>query len=130
MPTTSRLRGTAVAGSLAVPAAAAATALLAALARGLGVTFEVPDGGESIPVSGVAVVTGAFSLVGVVLAVALRRWSAHPARRFLQVTVALAAVSLVPPFLVSGDAATTGTLVVLHVVAAAVVVPALARSLR
>jgi len=32
-------------------------------ARAIGVDFEVPDGGETIPLSGFAVVTGFFSVV-------------------------------------------------------------------
>ena len=74
--------------------------------------------------------TGFFSLVGVVLAAALLRWSARPAERFVRTTVALTAVSLVPPVLSGAGAATVVTLVALHLVAAAVMVPALARSLR
>lgn len=44
--------------------------------------------------------------------------------------MALTALSLVPPFLAAADTATAVTLVVLHLLAAAVVVPAVARSLR
>jgi hypothetical protein len=50
-----------------------ATTLAAALAQTVGVEFEVPDGGETIPLSGFAVVTGFFSVVGIVIATALRR---------------------------------------------------------
>jgi hypothetical protein len=107
-----------------------ATALGAALARAAGVDFEVPDGGEAIPVSGVAAVTGFFSVIGVVLAAALLRWSARPAERFVRTAVPLTAVSLVPPLLSGAGSGTTVTLIGLHLVAAAVVVPALARSLR
>jgi hypothetical protein len=44
--------------------------------------------------------------------------------------VLLTAASLVPPFLAGADPATVATLVALHLVAAAVVIPALTRSLR
>ena len=107
-----------------------ANEVAAALARAVGVDFEVPDGGETIPVSGIAVVTGVFSVVGVVLAVALRRWSARPAERFVWTAVSLTAISLVPPFLVGANTATTVALVGLHLVAAAVMIPVLARSLH
>ena len=60
-----------------------ATTLAAALAQAVGVDFEVPDGGETIPLPGFAVVTGFFSVVGIVIAVALLRWSAPPAERFV-----------------------------------------------
>ena len=117
-------------GLLAAVAAAAVTATAAALARAAGVGFEVPDGGESIPVSGVAFVTCVLSLVGVGLAVALLRWSSRPAEHFVRTTVALTAASLLPPFLVGASTGTSLTLVGLHLLAAAVVVPALARALR
>jgi len=125
-----RLGRVAVTGVVVAVAAAAATTACAALAKAAGVDFEIPDGGESIPTAGFATVTAGFSLVGVVVAVALAHWSARPAQRFLQITVPLAAVSLVPPFTVGANGATTATLVGLHLVAAAVVIPALARSLR
>jgi len=125
-----RLGGLVVTGAVAVLAAMVATTVVAALAHGAGVDFEVPDGGETIPLSGFAVVTGVFSCVGVVIAVALLRWSARPADRFVWTAGTLTAISLVPPFLSGAAAATIATLVVLHLVAAAVMVPTLARSLR
>ncbi|WP_246248443.1 DUF6069 family protein, partial [Micromonospora maritima] len=122
-----RLAGT---GLLAALAAAVVTTLAAALARALGVDFAIPDGGERIPLGGFAVVTGFFSIVGVVLAAALLRWSAHPAARFGWTAGTLTAISLVPPFLVGADAATVAALVGLHLVAAAVMIPTLVRFLR
>ena len=74
--------------------------------------------------------TGLFSLVGVVLAVALLRWSARPAERFVLTAVSLTVISLVPPFLSGADPATTTALLGLHLVAATVMIPSLARSLR
>ena len=122
-----RLAGT---GLLATLAAMVATTLAAAVAQAVGIDFEVPDGGETIPLSGFAVVTGFFSVVGIVIAVALLRWSAHPAKRFLWTTVSLTALSLVPPFLSGANTATTTALLGLHLVAATVMIPTLARSLR
>ncbi|MBW9205747.1 hypothetical protein KV097_07290 [Mumia sp. zg.B17] len=116
-------------GVLATLAAVVVTTLAAALARAAGVDLEVSDG-EAIPLAGISVVTGFFSLVGVVIAAALLRWSARPAVWFVRTTVSLTALSLVPPFLAEADAATTGTLVGLHLVAATVMIPTLARSLR
>ncbi len=125
-----RLRGLAVTGLLAVVAAVVVTTVAAALAVAAGVDLEVPAGGATIPLSGVALVTGLFSAVGVALALALLRWSDRPARRFVQTTVTLTVVSLVPP-LVSGAApATTAVLVGLHLLPAAVMVTTLARGLR
>ena len=127
---THRLRGLAGTGFIATLAAMVATTLAAALAQAVGVDFEVPDGGERIPLSGFAVVTGFFSVVGIVMAAALRRWSAHPAERFVQAAVTLTAISLVPPLLSGADAVTVTALLGLHLVAAAVMIPTLARSLR
>jgi hypothetical protein len=123
------MRALVLRGLAAALVAVVATALVAALARVAGADLEV-SGGEEIPVSGIAVVTGFSSLVGVVLAAALLRWSARPADRFVAAAVTLTAISLVPPVLAGADAATVVTLVVLHLVAAAVVVPVVARTLR
>lgn len=127
---THRLRRLAGTGVVATLAAMAATAVGAALARAVGVDFEVPDGGETIPVSGVAVVTGFFSVIGVVIAGGLLRWSARPAQRFVWTAVSLTAISLVPPLLSGANTATTTALLGLHLVAATVMIPTLARSLR
>jgi hypothetical protein len=127
---THRLRGLAGTGFIATVAAMVATVLAAALAQAVGVDFEVPDGGETIPLSGFAVVTGFFSVVGVVIAAALLRWSARPAERFVRTAVTLTAISLVPPLLSGADTATTTALLGLHLVAATVMIPTLARSLR
>lgn len=117
-----RARGVVVTGLLGAVAAVAAVTVVAALAG----PFEIPSGGEVIPLPGFAVVTGFFSLVGVVLAVVLRRRPVW----FLRITVALTVISLVPPFLVGADAGTALTLVALHLVAAAIMIPVLVRTLR
>ncbi|MEU1812854.1 DUF6069 family protein [Micromonospora aurantiaca (nom. illeg.)] len=124
-------RRLAVTGLVATIAAMVVTTLAAALARTAGVDYEIPDGGgETIPLGGFAVVTGFFSLVGVVIAAVLLRFSARPARRFVWTAVALTALSMLPPLIAGGDAATAVTLIGLHLVATAVMIPALARSLR
>jgi hypothetical protein len=128
--TRTRTRGLVRAGLLGVVAATVATTLAAAIARGLGVELAVPAGGAAIPLAGIAVVTGFFALVGVVLALASRRWSARPAERFRAAAVGLTAASLVPPAVSGGTAGTVGTLLALHLVAAAVMVPTLTRALR
>ncbi|MGC4897134.1 DUF6069 family protein [Micromonospora sp. DT31] len=125
-----RFRRLAVTGVVATPAAMAATTLAAALARAAGVDFQIPDGGQAIPLGGFAVVTGFFSLVGVVIAAALLRWNARPAERFVWMAAALTALSMVPPWLVGATTATTVTLIGLHLIPAAVMIPAVARSLR
>src|SRR6476660_5700849 len=127
---THRLRGLAGTGFIAALAAMLATTLAAALAEAVGVDFEVPDGGGTIPLSGFAVVTGFFSVVGIVIAAALLRWSARPAQRFVRTAVTLTAISLVPPLLSGADAATITALLGLHLVAATVMIPALTLSLH
>jgi len=109
--------------------AATVTTAGAAVAKAAGVPFEIPGGGESIPTAGFATVTGLFCLVGVGIALGASRWSAQPARRFAQVTVPLVVASLVPPFVVGASVPTALTLVALHLLAAAVLIPAVARAL-
>src|SRR5262245_45456535 len=79
----------ALAGSLA---AAAGAMLVGALAGAAGVDFELPDGGESVPVLGIGNLAFVFSLLGLVVAAALRRWTARPARTFLRIALGLTAV--------------------------------------
>ena len=126
----SRLRRLAVTGTLATLAAMTATTLAAALAQAAGIDFEVPEGGETIPLPGFASVTGIFSVVGMLIAAALLRWSARPAELFVKTTVSLTGISLIPPLLSGASTATTATLMGLHLVAASVMIPALTRSLR
>ncbi|MEU7844935.1 DUF6069 family protein [Micromonospora sp. NPDC049114] len=125
-----RLRGLAGVGLLATLAAMLATTVVAALARAAGVDFAVPAGGETIPIPGFAVVTGVFSVVGIVIAAALLLWSTRPAARWVWTAVSLTAISLVAPLLCGGTAATVTALVGLHLVPAAVMIPALRWSLR
>ncbi len=115
-----RLLGT---GLLASLVAVGATTVVAALAGTVGVELEVPADGETIPLSGIASVTGVFSLAGVVIAAALLRWSSRPRRHFVLTTFVLAALSLVSPWLVGAAVSTSITLVVLHLVAAVVMGP-------
>lgn len=75
-------------------------------------------------------VTGFFSVVGIVIAAAFHRWSAQPARRFVWAALSLTAVSLVPPLISGANTATIAALLGLHLVPAAVMIPILARSLR
>ncbi|MCZ7374064.1 DUF6069 family protein [Micromonospora sp. WMMC250] len=128
--TSRRILGLAGTGLVATLGAMVATTAAAALAQAAGVDFAIPDGGERIPLGGFAVVTGFFSVVGTVIAVALLRWSARPAERFLWTAVTLTAISLIPPLLAGANIATTVTLLALHLVPAAVMIPTLTRSLR
>ena len=59
----------------------------------------------------IAVVTGFFAVVGIVIAAALLRWSARPAKRFVWTAVTLTAISLVPPLLSRANTATITALI-------------------
>lgn len=117
-------------GLIATLAAMVATTLADTLAQAVGVDFEIPDGGEKIPLSGFAVVPGFFSVLGIVLAASLLVWSARPATLFVRAAVSLTAISLVPPPLCGAHPATITALIGLHLVAATMMIPTLARSLR
>jgi len=125
-----RLRKLAATGFIATLAAMLATTLAAVLAQAVGVEFVVSHGGELIPLSGIAVITGLFSVVGVVMAAALLRWSTRPAELFVWTAVTLTAISFVPPLLSGATAATITALMGLHLVAATVMIPTLSWSLR
>ena len=79
--------------------------------------------------SGFAVLTVIFSVVGLVLALVLARTARRPHTAFVRTTIVLAALSLVPDVLADTSAATTVLLMLTHVVAAAIVIPAIARRL-
>jgi hypothetical protein len=67
------------------------------------------------------------AVIGGVLLAVLNRRSSAPRRRFLEVTVALTALSCVPSVMLPDDASTKIALVALHVLTAAIVIPVLVR---
>ena len=101
----------------------AVTTGAAAAFHATGVSFEVE--GEMIPLAGFAQMTFLGAVIGGVLLAVLNRRSRSARRRFLQTTVVLTALSCVPSVTWPDDAATKLALVALHVLAAAIVVPAL-----
>jgi hypothetical protein len=114
-------------GPLAIAAVAAATALVAAIARAADVPLTID--GERIPVGGFAVMTVLMSSIGLLLAGAVARWAPHPRATFAWAAVALTAASFVPSLAADTDTATKVVLVTTHVVAAAIVIPAFTRAL-
>ena len=116
-----------LAGSAATVAAGVATALVAAAAHAIGISTDMS--GATIPASGFAVMTVIFSVLGLVIATALRRFARHPRTAWLRTTVALTVLSFVPDLLADAAVATKVLLMVTHVVAAAIVIPAVARRL-
>ena len=83
----------------------------------------------SIPLAGFAQLTLVFSLVGVGIAAVMARKARRPRATFVRTAVALTALSFVPDLTFGFDAASAATLITLHIVAAAIVVPTLARRL-
>lgn len=114
-------------GLLATAIAAVATATVAAVGDLAGVSLDV--GGAPIPASGFAVLTAFFSVVGLVLALVLNRFARRPRTAFVCATVVLTALSLVPDVLADAATSTKALLMVTHLVAAAIVIPAIARRL-
>jgi hypothetical protein len=115
-------------GLLAGAGAAIATSAYAAVVHAAGVSFEIK--GEAIPVLGFAQLTFVGAIVGTVLAVVINRKAQHPARTFVRTTVALTVLSFVPDVLADASTSTRIALVLSHVVAAAIVIPALASRLH
>jgi amino acid transporter len=112
-------------GVAAAVVASVATTVLAALASDAGVSFA--DGtGASIPIAGFTQLTLVFSLVGVGIAAVMARKARRPRRAFVRTAVALTALSFVPDLAFGFDAGSAATLITLHTVAAAIVVPTLA----
>ncbi|GAA3455945.1 DUF6069 family protein [Dactylosporangium matsuzakiense] len=114
-------------GALATIAASAATTAVAAAGNAAGISLDVA--GAPIPVSGFGMLTAVFSLIGVALAATLARFARRPRRTFVRTTVALTVLSLVPDVLADAAPATKALLMLTHLVAAAIVVPVVARRL-
>jgi peptidoglycan/LPS O-acetylase OafA/YrhL len=114
-------RTTVVAGLVA----AAVTTAVAAALHAAGVSFQVD--GEMIPLAGFAQMTFLGAVIGGLLLAVLNRRSRPARRRFAQTAVALTALSCVPSVTWPDEVATKLALVALHVLAAAIVVPALVR---
>ncbi|NYI78985.1 DUF6069 family protein [Nocardioides panzhihuensis] len=111
----------------ATVAASAVVTALAAVSSAAGVSFETD--GSPIPILGFAQLTAVFSLIGVAMAAVMARVARRPRRTFVVTTVVLTVVSLVPDVTFGFDAASAIVLMLLHVVAAAIVIPVLARRL-
>ncbi len=114
-------------GVIAAVAASAATMAVAAAGRAAGISLDVA--GAPIPVAGFGMLTAVFSLIGVVIAALLSRFARRPRRTFVRTTVVLTVLSLVPDVVVDAGPATKALLMLTHLVAAAIVIPAVARRL-
>jgi cytochrome bd-type quinol oxidase subunit 2 len=114
-------------GAVAGVVASAATVGVAATAHAAGVPIEV--GGESIPLAGFAQVTIFATAIGVVLASVFARRARNPRRAFVSTTLTLTALTFLPDVLADAQTSTKLTLMLTHVVAAAIVIPTLASRL-
>ena len=114
-------------GVLAIVAASAATPVVAAAATVAGISLDI--GGEPIPVLGFGTLTAFFSLIGVVMALVMARFARSPRSTFVRTTVVLTALSLVPDVIAPAAPTTKALLMLTHLVAAAIVIPAVGRKL-
>ncbi len=125
--TTTTARSLWAAGSLAALVAAGATTTIAAAGHAAGVSLDIDD--QPIPLLGFAQLTAVFALIGVGIAHLLARRAASPRSTFVKVTVGLTVLSLVPDVVVNAATETKALLMLTHLVAAAIVIPVVARRL-
>ena len=104
-----------------------ATTAFAGVVHAAGVPLEIA--GEMIPLLGFGQLVVMCTVVGIGIAALCRR-SSNARRRFLQVTLALTALSFVPDITADATTATKLALMASHVVAAAIVIPRLASRLN
>lgn len=115
-------------GLAAAVVAAAVTTGAAAVASALGVSFAVD--GKPIPLLGFTNLTFGFSMIGVGIAAVLARKARHPRRAWIRTTVVLVLLSLIPDAISGFDLPSALTLMGLHVLAAAIVIPVVASRLN
>ena len=114
-------------GIVAGATAAVATIGFAGLVRAADVPLTVS--GKPIPPVGFGPVTFVAALIGTAIAVVLARRATRPQRTFLITTLALTLVSFGPDLSADAHTATKVALMLSHVLAAAIVIPALASRL-
>lgn len=107
-------------GAVAAVVAAVGTTAVAAIAKASGLSLEVD--GKAIPLAAFAWWTVVGAVVGAILVRVLR-----DRRRFVAVTAAATALSLVPAIALPDGGATKAVLVGIHLLAAAIVIPILSR---
>ncbi|MDX6262965.1 MAG: hypothetical protein QOH84_4653 [Kribbellaceae bacterium] len=115
-------------GALATVLAAAATAAVAAIGHAAGASLAVA--GKPIPPSGFATMTVVFAILGLLIALGLRRYAGSPRTAWIRTTVALTVLSWTPDLLADAAPSTKAVLMTTHLVAAAIIIPAVARRLR
>lgn len=125
---TVRTTGVWKAVAAATLAAAASTEAVVAVARAAGIDVAIQ--GKDLNPGGCTVMVLLCVAAGAVVLAAIRRWAASPARTWIRTTVALTVLSFVPDLTVPDTSTSTRiVLMTAHVVAAAIVIPAVARRL-
>jgi hypothetical protein len=114
-------------GAVAGLVASVATSTTAAVALALDVPLKV--GGQAIPVLGFAQLTFVAAIIGTVIAVVMSQRASRPRHTFVMTTFTLTALSIVPDVTADAHTATKLVLALTHLVAAAIVIPALASRL-
>ena len=119
-PTSSLSRTTIIVAA----AGATATTLAAAAMRAAGVHLAA---GGGIPLAAFAQFTFLGAVLGGLLVAVLNRRSTLPRRRFIQIAATFTALSFLAPGLGGDDIASKIGLIAIHLLAATIVVPVLAR---
>jgi hypothetical protein len=115
------------AGLVAGVFAGAATSAIAGLANLFDVKLEAQ--GKGFPALAFLQVSLFGAIIGVGLAAVLSRRAGRPRHTFVVTAVVLTMLSFVPPLLIDAGAATVLILELMHIVAAAIVIPAIATRL-
>ena len=121
-------------GAIAALAGAAVLYAYGTLAQALDVPLRAGEIGarHAQAITPASFATGVVfcTVAGTILAMVLARCATHPARAFLRTSLVLVAISLVFPLAASHAATTTRlTLALGHLIAAAIVIPIIARRL-
>lgn len=114
--------------AIAGVATAAAMTAVAAVGHAAGVSLKID--GEQIPLLGFTQMTLLGAVLGGIILAVLNRFSRRPHAQFVRTSVVLTAISCVPSVAWPDGAATKVLLVATHVLAAAMIVPTLARHAR
>jgi Family of unknown function (DUF6069) len=102
--------------------------LVAAAGQAAGISLVVF--GTPITPAGFAVMTVVFAVLGLLIAMVLRRFAGSPRTAWIRTTMALSVLSVVPDVHADADTFTKALLMVTHLVATAIVIPSGARRLR
>lgn len=113
--------------------AAVVTGGFEAITRAMGVPYEFAFPGAepaTMPVSGLFFAVLEFGVIGAIIAACVARWARQPRSTWQRTTVTLTVISVVPSLVAASTSyATNVALAVSHVVAAAVIIPLVARRL-